>query len=302
MEQKTFGRYRVTGELGRGAMGTVYRAVDPLIEREVAIKTLLPTLPPEVMAEVRERFLREAKSAGRMNHPNVVTIFDVGEQDGVAYMAMEILQGRSLQQVLREEPRLPFERIADLVAQVADALDYAQQFQIVHRDVKPANVMVNDGWHAKLVDFGVAYVPSSTMTQTGTALGSPRYMSPEQVLGLPVDPRSDIFSLGVVLYEALTGVAAFDGDNVNAIMYATVNSSPPPPSSHNRLVPAMLDGVGRCAQLMELGSGHVRPPRKRKGADREATEPKAESTRPRTGRAGRPPDPTPCRPEATARR
>lgn len=210
MEQKTFGRYRVLAELGRGAMGTVYRAVDPLIEREVAIKTLLPNLPEEVMAEVRERFLREAKSAGRMNHPHVVTIFDVGEQDGVAYMAMEILQGRSLQQILREEGRLPFERIAELVAQIAEALDYAQEFKIVHRDVKPANIMVNPAWRAKLVDFGVAYVPSSTMTQTGTALGSPRYMSPEQVLGLPIDPRSDIFSLGVVLYEMLTRKTPFE--------------------------------------------------------------------------------------------
>ena len=246
MEQKAFGRYRVTGELGRGAMGTVYRAVDPLIEREVAIKTLLPNLPPEVMAEVRERFLREAKSAGRMNHPNVVTIFDVGEQDGMAWMAMEILRGRSLQQILREEPRLPFERIADLVAQVADALDYAQQFQIVHRDVKPANVMVNDGWHAKLVDFGVAYVPSSTMTQTGTALGSPRYMSPEQVLGLPVDPRSDIFSLGVVLYEMLTHRTPFERPSdttVFALMNRIAGEAHQPVRSLDANIPAAFDVI-----------------------------------------------------------
>jgi hypothetical protein len=209
MSKTTLGRYRILGELGRGAMGTVYRAYDPLIEREVAIKTLHPDLPQEMMAEVRERFLREAKSAGRLNHPNIVTIFDVGEHDGVAYMAMELLEGRSLQQILAETPRLPFPAVADLVAQIADALDRAQQLGIVHRDVKPANVVVSASGHAKLTDFGVAYVPASTMTQTGAMIGSPRYMSPEQVLGLPVDPRSDIFSLAVMLYEMLTGRAPF---------------------------------------------------------------------------------------------
>jgi serine/threonine protein kinase len=203
------GRYRILGELGRGAMGTVYRAHDPLIDREVAIKTLHPNLPEDVIADVRQRFLREAKSAGRLNHPNIVTIFDVGEQDGVAYMAMELLDGRSLQQILGESARLPFQTTADLIAQVADALDRAQQLGIVHRDVKPANIVVSASGHAKLTDFGVAYVPASTMTQTGTMIGSPRYMSPEQVLGLPIDPRSDIFSLGVVLYEMLTGQAPF---------------------------------------------------------------------------------------------
>ena len=209
MNHAALGRYRIVGELGRGAMGTVYRAHDPLIDREVAIKTLHPDLPEEVIAEVRERFLREAKSAGRLNHPNIVTIFDVGEQDGVAYMAMELLEGRSLQQILGESQRLPFQAVADLVAQIADALDRAQQLGIVHRDVKPANIVVSPSGHAKLTDFGVAYVPSSTMTQTGTMIGSPRYMSPEQVLGLPIDPRSDIFSLGVVLYEMLAGRPPF---------------------------------------------------------------------------------------------
>ena len=209
VEQKTLGRYKILGELGRGAMGAVYRAVDPLIERDVAIKTLLPELPPEVLAEVRERFIREARSAGRLNHPNIVTIFDVGEQDGVAYIAMELLEGRSLQQVMKER-RLPFEETAELVAQVADALDAAYQFKIVHRDVKPANVMVGPNGRAKLTDFGVARIDSSSMTQTGAALGSPKYMSPEQVLGLPIDPRSDIFSLGVMLYEMLAGRTPFE--------------------------------------------------------------------------------------------
>ena len=206
---EAFGRYRIVGELGRGAMGAVYRAVDPLIDREVAIKTLLPTLPEEIAAEFRERFLREARSAGRLNHPNIVTVFDVGEQGGVAYIAMELLEGRSLQQLLREQKRLPFAQAADIAAQVADALDHAREFSIVHRDIKPANIMVAASGRCKLTDFGVAYVPSSTMTQTGATLGSPRYMSPEQVLGLKADPRADLFSLGVVLYEMLAGVTPF---------------------------------------------------------------------------------------------
>jgi hypothetical protein len=208
--KKTLGRYKIIGELGRGAMGAVYRALDPLIDREVAIKTLLPNLPAEAMAEVRERFIREARSAGRLNHPNIVTIFDVGEEDGIAYIAMELLAGRSLHNILREPVRLAFDLVADIATQVAEALDVAQRYSIVHRDVKPANVMIDALERAKLMDFGVAYVPSSTMTQTGTSLGSPRYMSPEQVLGLPVDPRSDIFSLGVVLYEMLTRRTPFE--------------------------------------------------------------------------------------------
>jgi len=186
-------------------MGAVYRAVDPLIEREVAIKTLLPNLPAEVMDGVRERFLREARSAGRLNHPNIVTIHDVGVQDGVAYIAMELLEGRTLKDVMGDGQRMSYSTAADLVAQVADALDYAQRFSIVHRDVKPANIMLDSHGRAKLTDFGVARLPSSEMTQTGDTLGSPKYMSPEQVLGQPADPRADIFSLGIVLFEMLTG-------------------------------------------------------------------------------------------------
>ena len=229
--KSTLGRYRIIGELGRGAMGAVYRALDPLIEREVALKTLLPNLPEDVMGEVRERFIREARSAGRLNHPNIVTIFDVGEQDGMAYIAMELLDGRSLQAILRESGRLAYDLVADIAAQVADALDLAQRYSIVHRDVKPANVMLDSMERAKLMDFGVAYVPSSTMTQTGTSLGSPRYMSPEQVLGLPVDPRSDIFSLGVVLYEMLARRTPFEnsGDTTVFALMNRIAGMPHPP-------------------------------------------------------------------------
>jgi len=246
MIHTTLGRYRILGELGRGAMGTVYRAHDPLIEREVAIKTLHPNLPEEVIAEVRPRFLREAKSAGQLNHPNIVTIFDVGEQDGVAYMAMELLEGRSLQQILGESARLPFQTIADIVAQIADALNRAQQLGIVHRDVKPANVVVSASGHVKLTDFGVAYVPTSTMTQTGTMIGSPRYMSPEQVLGLPIDPRSDIFSLGVVLYEMLAGRAPFvrPGDTTIFPLINRIAAEPHPPVTQlDPSIPAAFEAI-----------------------------------------------------------
>jgi serine/threonine protein kinase len=214
VQYQKLGRYRILAELGRGAMGAVYRAADPLIEREVAIKTLLPDLPAEILDEVRERFLREARSAGRLNHPNIVTIFDVGEDAGVAYLAMELLEGRSLQQVLRQQPRLPHGVAADIAAQVADALDHAQHYKIVHRDIKPGNIMVGPTWRCKITDFGIAYVPTSSMTQTGATLGSPKYMSPEQVTGVPLDGRADIFSLGVVLYEMLAGRNPFvrDGD------------------------------------------------------------------------------------------
>jgi hypothetical protein len=212
-------------------MGAVYRALDPLIDREVAIKTLLPDLPAEVMAEVRERFVREARSAGRLSHPNIVTIFDVGEQDGVAYIAMELLKGHSLLEVLKHPQRLAFATIANVIAQVADALEMAQQHNIVHRDVKPANIMVDGAGRVKLTDFGVAYVPASTITGNGTALGSPRYMSPEQVTGAPIDPRSDIFSLGVVLYELLTKRTPFEheGDTTIFALMNRIASTPHPP-------------------------------------------------------------------------
>jgi len=227
-------------------MGAVHRAVDPLIERDVAIKTLLPNLPPEVMSDVRERFLREARSAGRLNHPNIVTIYDVGEQDGVGYIAMELLEGRSLQQMLREQARLPLATIADLVAQVADGLDLAQRFRITHRDVKPANIMVSADGHAKLTDFGVAHVASSAMTQTGSALGSPKYMSPEAVTGQPVDPRSDIFSLGVVLYEMLVRRTPFEraGDNtVFAVMHRIAGEAHAPVHQIDAQIPPSFDAI-----------------------------------------------------------
>jgi hypothetical protein len=232
---KALGRYRILGELGRGAMGVVYRAVDPLIEREVALKTLLPDLPEDVIGDVRVRFLREARSAGRLNHPNIVTIFDVGEEGDTAFIAMELLEGRSLQQMLKDAERIPHHSAADIIAQVADALHHAHQSSIVHRDVKPANVVVSSAGRAKLTDFGVAYLPASDMTQSGSALGSPRYMSPEQVLGQPIDARTDVFSLGVVLYELLARRNPFiwPGDTTVYALMQRIAGEPHPPLRQN---------------------------------------------------------------------
>ncbi|HEX4944442.1 MAG TPA: protein kinase [Usitatibacteraceae bacterium] len=236
------GRYKIVSEIGQGAMGTVYKAVDPIIDRTVAIKTINLNLSKQELEEYEARFQQEIKAAGRLNHPNIVTIYDVGKTEQVAYMAMEFLEGQELKDIIASGKLPPTEQTVDIIAQVADGLWFAHQQDIVHRDVKPSNIMVLKGGIAKITDFGIARLPNSAVkTMTGLILGSPRYMSPEQVIGKSLDTRTDIFSLGVVLYEALTGIAPFDGDNVNAIMYSTVNTAPPPPSTHNRQLPAMLD-------------------------------------------------------------
>ena len=213
------GRYEVVGELGQGAMGVVYKATDPLIDRIVAIKTITLSLAQEEREEYEARFYQEAKAAGRLSHPNIVTIFDVGRSGDIAYIAMEFLQGRELRDILNDEKLLPVDQVLDIVAQVALGLAYAHEHGIIHRDVKPSNIMVLRDGHAKITDFGIARMASASVrTQTGMVLGSPKYMSPEQVMGKLTDQRSDIFSLGVMLYEMLTGLPPFTGENVNAIM------------------------------------------------------------------------------------
>src|SRR5487761_2061919 len=238
------GRYEIISELGQGAMGVVYKALDPLIERVVAIKTINLGLALDEKDEYEGRFYQEAKAAGRLSHPNIVTIYDVGKSGDVAYIAMEFLQGKELRDILNEVKSLPVGQILDFVSQVASGIAYAHENGIVHRDVKPSNIMVGSDGHVKITDFGIARMESASVrTQTGMVLGSPKYMSPEQVTGKLIDQRSDIFSLGVVLYEMLTGKAPFMGENVNAIMYQTLNSIPPPPSSINQAVPDMLNFI-----------------------------------------------------------
>jgi serine/threonine protein kinase len=238
------GRYEVIGELGQGAMGVVYKARDPLIDRVVAIKTINLGLAMDEKEEYEGRFYQEAKAAGRLNHPNIVTIYDVGKSGDVAYIAMEFLEGRELRDVLKEGTLLPVEQVLNIVAQVAQGLAYAHEHDIIHRDVKPSNIMVIRDGNVKITDFGIARMGSSSVrTQTGMVLGSPKYMSPEQVMGKTIDQRSDIFSLGVMLYEMLTGQAPFDGENVNAIMYQTLNAITPPPSTLNPSVPEMVNFI-----------------------------------------------------------
>ncbi|HZW24166.1 MAG TPA: serine/threonine-protein kinase [Gallionella sp.] len=238
------GRYEILGELGQGAMGVVYKARDPLIDRVVAIKTINLGLALEEKEEYEGRFYQEAKAAGRLNHPNIVTIYDVGKSGDVAYIAMEFLQGRELRDIMNDDGRLPVDQVLDIVAQVALGLAYAHEHEIVHRDVKPSNIMVVRDGHVKITDFGIARMASSAVrTQTGMVLGSPKYMSPEQVMGKNIDQRSDIFSLGVMLYEMLTGQAPFNGENVNAIMYQTLNAAPPLPNQLNPGVPEMLNFI-----------------------------------------------------------
>jgi serine/threonine-protein kinase len=241
---RQLGRYEVLGELGQGAMGVVYKAKDPLIDRVVAIKTINLSLAMEEKEEYEGRFYQEAKAAGRLNHPNIVTIYDVGKSGDIAYIAMEFLEGRELRDILNEGTLLPVDQVLSIVAQVALGLAYAHEHDIVHRDVKPSNIMVIRDGHAKITDFGIARMASASVrTQTGMVLGSPKYMSPEQVMGKTIDQRSDVFSLGVMLYEMLTGQAPFNGENVNAIMYQTLNAVPAPPNSLNPNIPEMVNFI-----------------------------------------------------------
>ncbi|MBL0122515.1 MAG: serine/threonine protein kinase [Betaproteobacteria bacterium] len=241
---ETLGRYKILSIIGQGAMGVVYKAVDPMIDRTVAIKTVNLHLNKDELAEYELRFRQEIKAAGRLNHPNIVTIYDVGRNDDMAYMAMEFLEGKELKDILADDGRPAVAMSVDWIAQIAQGLSFAHDNDVVHRDVKPSNIMIVRGGLAKITDFGIARMPASAVkTMTGLILGSPRYMSPEQVIGRNLDHRTDIFSLGVVLYESLTGLPPFDGDNVNAIMYATVNTIPPAPSNANAGIPTMLDLV-----------------------------------------------------------
>jgi serine/threonine-protein kinase len=236
----TIGRYEILDEIGQGAMGTVYRARDPMIERVVAIKTVSIAQLQQEGADAESRFLREAKSAGRLSHPNIVTIYDVSEANGLAYIAMEYLSGRTLRDIMNQGP-IPLDLTLDTVTQMAEALAFAHEHGVIHRDIKPANVVVTQPrGRVKLTDFGIAHLINSNQTQTGQMLGSPRYMSPEQAMGRAVDGRSDIFSLGAVLYEMLTGRYAFDGESLPNIIYRVISEMPVPAETLRPQIPAEL--------------------------------------------------------------
>lgn len=237
------GRYRILRELGQGAMGVVYLAEDELLQRQVALKTMKLPDEDEERVHLEGRFRQEAKAAGGLNHPNIVTIHDLGREGDWLYIAMEQLHGRELREFI-VEGGLPLADALDIAAQVALGLAAAHERGIVHRDVKPANVMVLPGRQAKIMDFGVARMQASEVkTQTGVMLGSPKYMSPEQVEGRTVDHRTDIFSLGSILYEMAAGQPPFAAPELANLLYAIVRTEPPPPSSVNPAVPAVLDGI-----------------------------------------------------------
>jgi len=225
MSIQTVGRYEITGELGRGAMGVVYKALDPTIGRTVALKTMRLDVHGLDAQEMVRRFQNEARAAGVLNHPNIVTIYDAGEQDGIFYIAMEFIEGTTLHELLTEKRVLATEEVLQYTRQISRGLDYAHSNGIVHRDIKPANIMITANGTVKIMDFGIAK-SGGQVTNTGQVLGTPNYMSPEQVKGRQLDGRSDLFSLGVILYEMLTGEKPFVGQNVTTIIYKIVNETP----------------------------------------------------------------------------
>ena len=243
MDSRKLGRYEIVAELGKGAMGTVYKAVDPLLERTVAIKTISMSADDPEMAEYEARFYNEAKAVGGLNHRNIVTIYDVAKSGTLPYLAMEYLEGYELGTLMPRGERLPVAHALDIAAQVADGLAYAHEHGVIHRDIKPANIMVMKDGLVKIADFGIARMRTKERSTESAIVGSPRYMSPEQVLRKRAEQRSDIFSLGVVLYEMLTGTPPFTGADLNAIMFQIVNVVPPAPSTIRHDMPEMADFI-----------------------------------------------------------
>lgn len=243
MSSDPLGRYEILQELGRGAMGVVYKARDSLIDRVVAIKTVSLDAAPNENGAFERRFYREAKTAGRLNHRNIVTIYDVGRSGDSAYIAMEFLEGRSLREIIDSGVVLPSEEIADIAAQIADGLSCAHDNGVIHRDIKPANIMVLDNGTVKITDFGIAMLSKGSSLTVGGVFGSPKYISPEQVIGHHVDGRSDIFSLGAVLYELLTGTPAFTASDLDAVLCQVINDNPAPPTTRNKSIARAFDRI-----------------------------------------------------------
>jgi serine/threonine protein kinase len=243
------GRYRILDELGRGATGIVYRAQDPAIGRIIAIKTIrLSDFTDETERDrLRERLFREAQSAGILSHPNIVTIYDIAEENGLAYIFMEYVDGPPLEKILNSQEVLGKDVALSIFRQTATALDYAHRKGIVHRDIKPANILIHEGALAKITDFGVAKILSQQMTQSGVMMGTPNYMSPEQVQGHAVDGRADQFSLAVIAYEILTGEKPFVADHLPSLLYRIVREDPVPPQRLNPTLGPQVEVVLRKA-------------------------------------------------------
>ncbi len=245
-EKPMLGRYQIERELGKGAMGVVYGGKDPKIGRVVAIKTmaLSDEFEAEELKEAKERFFREAETAGRLTHPNIVTIYDAGEEHDLCYIAMEFLKGKDLVPYTKNPNLLPPDKVLSIVERVADALGYAHTMGVVHRDIKPANIMYEpESDTAKVTDFGIARITDSSRTKTGMVLGTPSYMSPEQLAGKRIDGRSDIFSLGVMLYQMLSGRLPFEGESMTQLMFAIANAPHPQIRAYNAALPAWVDAL-----------------------------------------------------------
>ena len=244
---QTLGRYRIEAEIGRGAMGVVYRARDPQIDRLVAIKTIsLAGQEPDDERAYRERFVQEARAAGRLSHPGIVAIFDAGEDPETheAYLVMEHVAGNPLSRILAGGNRkLPLSDALRFAHEIAEALDYAHTQGVIHRDIKPANILITEDGHAKIADFGVARLNQAVITHNGQIFGSPAYMAPEQLSGGVADARSDLFSLGVVLYSMITGFRPFQGNSAETVCFKVMNMEPVPVTSFQHDVPPELDAI-----------------------------------------------------------
>ena len=250
MISQTLGRYRIQAEIARGAMGKVYRGYDPLCRRVVAIKTIRPEyLDQRNARDYLQRFQREARTAGALSHPNIVTVYDVSDD----YFVMEYLEGVTLLSLLAQRGGLNLTDVLKIVAPIADALDHAHQQGIIHRDIKPSNIMILSDGQPKIMDFGVAHLESTIMTTGGESFGSPPYMSPEQILGEEPTAQADIFSLGVVTYELLTGQRPFVGNKIPSILFRVINQEPASPRKWKEDLPPRYDKVFSTVLAKETG-------------------------------------------------
>jgi serine/threonine-protein kinase len=244
-EITSVGRYKIVETLGRGSMGLVYKALDPKINRLLAIKTIRfsDEFDEDVIQEIKDRFFREAEIAGQLSHPSIVTIYDLGDDRDLTYMAMEYLEGEDLENFITRNNLLPLQKVLHVVAGVADALDFAHKADVIHRDIKPANIMLLKSGGIKVTDFGIAKAISSSRTKTGVILGTPNYMSPEQIMGQKIDPRSDIFSLGVLFFQLLTGQLPFQGDNLSSLLYQITQVRHPHLGHYNAKIPKACEQI-----------------------------------------------------------
>jgi response regulator RpfG family c-di-GMP phosphodiesterase/tRNA A-37 threonylcarbamoyl transferase component Bud32 len=246
-EPTAIGKYQIQGVLGQGGMGIVYRGFDPAIHRPVAVKTIIKSaLDPSDLQYALTRFRHEAQAVGRLTHPRIAAIYDYGEEADLAYIVMELVNGQSLFHHMQNQARFGLKEVGELVRQLLDGLGYAHSLGVVHRDIKPSNILINDDGRLKLTDFGIARIESSTLTQVGEIMGSPGYMSPEQFLGVDIDARSDIYSVGVIAYELLCGRRPFTGNNAE-VMRQALNERAVNPSEHNPKISVQLDWAAQKA-------------------------------------------------------